>query len=169
MTAAAEGYARLLLELELPAAVLDEVRALAAEPELRAALENPVYDRGEKKAVVGRLFPVEVRPFFRTLCDHGDYSLLPEILDRYDELARQRDGRAKVTFTCCHSPTEDQRRRLEALVCRLFRKTAVEWHEVRDPAILGGFILTVDDWVLDKSLRTAAEDLRRHVTRGNAL
>ena len=166
MTAAAERYALLLLELDVSRPVLEEVRALAAEPELRAALENPAYDRGEKGAVVERLFPEEVRSFFRVLCDHGDYGLLPEILAEYDGLVRDRDGAALVTFTCVHEPTAEQRARIEELVRRKYGKKTVEWRTVLDPALLGGFILTVDDWVLDRSLRTMAEDLRRHVTGG---
>ena len=166
MTAAAESYARLLLEQDLPEAVMAQVRALAAEPELRAALENPAYDRGEKQAVTDRLFPPEARPFFRVLCGRGDCGLLPEILAEYDALVRRRDGVVKVTFTCVHEPAPEQRTRVEELVRRKYGKRAVEWHTVLDPALLGGFILTADDWVLDRSLRTMAEDLRRHVTGG---
>ena len=166
MTAAAESYARLLLEQDVPPAVLEEVRALAAEPELRAALEDPAYDRGDKQAVVDRLFPEVVRPFFRVLCGRGDYGLLPEILAEYDGLIRERDNVARVTFTCVHAPTPEQQARVEELVRRKYGKKAVEWRTVLDPALLGGFILTVDDWVLDKSLRAMAEDLRRHVTGG---
>jgi len=169
MTGPAEAYARLLLELDVPEQVLDRVRALAEEPELRAALENPAYDSREKRAVVNRVFPVEVRQFFRVLCQRGDYGLLPEILKLRDGLVRQRDNVAQVTFACCHAPTETQRKQVETLVCRKYGKAGVEWHTVLDPSLLGGFILTVDDWVLDKSLRTLAEDLRRHITRGNTL
>ena len=166
---APETYARLLLELAPSGETMARVRELAGDPALREAVEDPTYDRRDKTAVVGRLFPVEVRQFFRVLCDHGDYGLLPELLAEYDALVRQREGVARVTFTCCHEPTPEQRKRVEDLVCRKYGKTGVEWHTVLDPAILGGFILTVDDWVLDKSLRTMAEDLRRHVIRGNTL
>ena len=162
---AAGTYARLLLELDLPAEDLAKIRALADESLLGEALENPVYDRREKTAVIHRLFPAGTRDFIRLLCDHGDYGLLGEILAHYDALVRQRDGVAKVTFTCCHAPTEEQRQRIEALVRQKYGKQGVEWHTVHDPAILGGFLLTVDDWVLDKSLRTAAADLRRAIMR----
>ncbi len=168
MTAAAGRYALLLLELAPREKTMEQVRALAGEAELQAALESPAYDRKEKRAVVNRLFPVELRQFFRVLCDHGDYHLLPEILDRYDALVRERDGVAMVTFTCCHEPTQEQRQRVEDLVCRKVGSNAVQWRTVLDPDILGGFILTVDDWVLDRSLRTMAEDLRRQI-RGNVL
>ena len=166
MTAAAEAYARLLLELDPPAAVMEEVRVLAGQPELRAALENPAYDKREKQAAAERLFPEEVRSFIGVLCEHGDYDLLPELLTEYDRLVRDRDGVALVTFTCVHEPTPEQRAQVEALVLRKYGKKAVQWRTVLDPALLGGFILTVDDWVLDRSLRTMAEDLRRHVTGG---
>ncbi len=169
MTAAADRYAQLLLELNVPEPAMEEVRALAEDSALREAMENPAYDIREKKAVVGRLFPVEVRQYFRVLCQHGDYGLLPEILLRYDALVRARDGVARVTFTCCHEPTEEQRRKVEELVCRKLGTRGVEWHTVYGPAILGGFILTADDWVLDRSLRTMTEELRRHLTRGSAL
>lgn len=166
---AAETYARLLLEQDVPRSAMEEIRTLAADPELRAALENPIYDRQEKQTVVDRLFPAEARPFFRVLCAHGDYALLPEILETYDGLVRARDNVARVTFTCVHEPTPEQRRRVEELVRRKHGKKAVEWRTVLDPALLGGFILTVDDWVLDRSLRTMAEDLRRQIVGGVTL
>ena len=169
MTAAAGRYARLLLEQAISRQAEDDLRTLAADPDLREAMESPVYAPQEKAAVIGQLFPMEAQPFCRLLCANGDYDLLPEILDRYDELVRARDGVARVTFTCCHEPTAEQRQSLESLVCQKFGKTGVEWHTVHDPAILGGFILTVDDWVLDRSLRSLAEDLHRHITRGSAI
>ncbi len=165
---APEVYARLLLEQGVPAEAMEQVRALAGEAELTAALENPAYDRRDKEAVVNRLFPAEARRFFRLLCGHGDYALLPAILEEYDALVRRRDGVARVVFTCCHPPTEEQRRKLEDLVCRKYGKTAVDWHTVLDPAILGGFILTVDDWILDQSLRAMVQDLGRRLKGGSA-
>ena len=165
---AAGTYARLLLEQELPSALLAETRALLTDPALGEAMEDPSADRREKEAVIDRLFPEPARPFLHVLCDHGDWALLPEIFTEYDALDRARRGVVRVTFTCCHAPTEDQRRRVEEIVCRRFGKTGVEWHTVLDPAILGGFILTADDWVLDRSLRTMAGDLRRRVTGGSA-
>jgi F-type H+-transporting ATPase subunit delta len=166
---AAGTYAQLLLEQDLPADILAETRALLADPALVEAMEDPSIDRREKGAVIDRLFPEPARPFLHVLCDYGDWGLLPEIFTEYDALDRARRGVVRVTFTCCHEPTPEQRKRVEDLVCRKYGKTGVEWHTVLDPAILGGFILTVDDWVLDKSLRTMAEDLRRHVIRGNTL
>jgi F-type H+-transporting ATPase subunit delta len=161
-------YARLLLEQDLPEAVLAETRALLEDAALNAALEDPTADRREKGAVIDRLFPEQARPFLRVLCDHGDWGLLPEILSEYDELDRARRGVSRVSFTCCHAPTEAQRRQVEEIVRRRLGTTAVEWRTVIDPAVLGGFILTVDDWVLDRSLRTMAGDLRRRLTGGSA-
>ena len=161
-------YARLLLEQALPDPVLEETRALLSDPVLGEALENPAIDRREKGAVIDRLFPEEARPFLRVLCDHGDWGLLPEILSEYDDLDRARKGVSRVSFTCCHAPTEAQRRQVEEIVRRKLGKTAVEWRTVIDPAVLGGFILTADDWVLDRSLRTMAGDLRRRLTGGSA-
>ena len=166
---APDRYARLLLEQTPPPLAVEDLRVLSEDANLREAMESPVYSFREKKAVIARLFPTEVQSFFQVLCNNGDYALLPEILDRYDGLVRARDGVARVTFTCCHEPTDAQRRSLEALVCQKYGKAGVEWHTVHDPAILGGFILTVDDWVLDKSLRSLAEDLHRHITRGSAI
>ena len=165
---AAGTYAQLLLEQDLPADILAETRALLADPALVEAMEDPSIDRREKGAVIERLFPEPARPFLHVLCDYGDWGLLPEIFTEYDALDRARRGVVRVTFTCCHAPTEEQRRRVEEIVCRRFDKTGVEWHTVLDPAILGGFILTADDWVLDRSLRTMAGDLRRRVTGGSA-
>ena len=169
MTAAADRYARLLLEQGIAPSSMDELRTLAADANLREALGSPACSFREKQAVIRRLFPEEVRPFLQVLCEGGDYDLLPEILARCDDLNRAANGVARVVFTCCHEPTESQRRSLEALICRKYGKTGVEWHTVHDPSILGGFILAVDDWVLDKSLRSLAEDLRRHITRGSAI
>lgn len=169
MTAAAGVYARLLLEQDLPPEALEEARALALSPLVREAMENPTYDRGEKERAAERLFPPETRPFLRLLCRYGDWDLLPEILADYDALVRRRDGVAQVTFTCRYPPREDQRRRLEELVCRRYGCRAVAWRTVLDPAVLGGFILTVDDRVLDRSLRSMVRDLGVRLKGGEAL
>ena len=85
---AAGAYARLLLEQAPSGAAMDQVRTLAADPALRAAMEDPAYETAEKEAAADRLFPEETRPFFRLLCRNGDWVLLPEILAEYDEICK---------------------------------------------------------------------------------
>ena len=137
---------------------------LVSSPELRNALENPVFKPAEKRAVLEQILPrvtptAEVRRFVLLLLERRRIVLLPAIARAYRDLTDAQLGqvRAEVTSAQELAPgTLDRVRR--SLEQRTGKKVIV--NAKVDADLIGGLVARVGDLVLDGSVRTQLDDLR---------
>jgi F-type H+-transporting ATPase subunit delta len=158
----AEGnYERLGGELD------DLANAYASSADLRMVLENPVIKVAEKQAILQAILPrvapsPSVQRFARLLLDRGRIGIVRAAARAYRELADQRTGqvRASVTSAAPLGPAELERVR-RALEARTGRKVLIAASV--DQALIGGLVARVGDLVLDGSVRTQLEEMRRRL------
>lgn len=158
----AEGnYERLGAELD------DLATAYTSSPDLRVALENPVVKVSEKQALLQAILPrvapsPTVQRFARLLLERGRIGIVRAAARAYRELADQRTGqvRASVTSAAPLGPADLDRVR-RALEARTGRKVMISASV--DPALIGGLVARVGDLVLDGSVRTQLEEMRRRL------
>jgi F-type H+-transporting ATPase subunit delta len=158
----AEGnYERLGNELE------DLASAYAGSADLRVVLENPVIKGAEKQAILQAILPrvapsPSVQRFARLLLERGRIGILRAAARAYRELSDQRTGqlRASVTSAAPLGAAELDRVR-RALEGRTGRKVIIAASV--DPALIGGLVARVGDLVLDGSVRTQLEEMRRRL------
>lgn len=162
MTIVADNYAKVLFDRGVSPEDLEEAKSLLAVPELTQALENPFVAKQEKRAVIDALFPVALRSFFKVMCDNGDLTAAEEMFEEYDTLLRRQTGTVRAVFTYVTAPDEKQIETLKQVICKQYHASAVALRLEEDASLLGGFLLTVEDFVLDKSLRTAIGKMSRH-------
>ena len=144
---------------------LDAVAALwSGAPELRQALENPVFKAAEKRAVLQSLLPrvaptADVQRFVLLLLARRRLPAVSSIARAYGEMADEHTGRvrAQVTSAAPLGPAELERVR-QSLARRTGKQVIVE--AAVDPALLGGLVARVGDLVLDGSVRTQLQELR---------
>jgi F-type H+-transporting ATPase subunit delta len=133
-------------------------------PELRQALENPVFAASEKRAVLEKLLPrvtptPEVQRFVLLLLERRRIVLLPSIARAYQDMADAHLGRVRAQVTSAEPlapPVLDRVRR--ALEQRTGKQVIVE--TAVDPDLIGGVVARVGDLILDGSVRTQLSDLR---------
>ena len=140
-------------------------RALASSPELRETLSSPVFEKDQRRGVVGALaaslgFPDTVRNFLLLLADRDRLGYLAAIVTNFRDLADARLGRvrAKVTSAVPLGPEETKRiaeKLAQAEKAQVIVETAV------DAALLGGVVAQVGSMVYDGSVRSQLEELRR--------
>ena len=171
----ARRYARALFGIGVDAgkfeALGDELGELATlwneSDELRQALENPVFKPAEKRAVLERILPQvaptpEVQRFVLLLLDRRRIVLLPAIARAYRDLTDAHVGRVRaevISAEMLTPATLDRVRR--SLEQRTGKKVII--NSTVDPDLIGGVVARVGDLVLDGSVRTQLEDLRREV------
>ncbi|MEI6031898.1 MAG: ATP synthase F1 subunit delta [Synechococcaceae cyanobacterium ELA739] len=125
-------------------------------PELRAAMASPVLEVTAKKAALTSLFGEQVSPAFlnllKLLADRQRIGYLDAVLDRVLELYREQKGIALATVTSATALSEEQ----QALITEKLKTVAgtdkVEINLLVDPALIGGFVLSVGSQVIDASL-----------------
>ncbi len=162
MTVVADNYAKVLIDMDIAAEDIATMRALLADKDLFEALCNPFVSQGSKHRVIEQLFPQPVRNFVKVMSDNGDIVHADDMIQAYDALVLERRNVVRATFAYVTKPDDAQVEKLKALICRRYGKAGVELALKEDPSLVGGFVLTVGDSVLDKSIRSAIHKMQRH-------
>lgn len=140
--------------------VADQVRAVLAlwnaSPELRAAMASPVLEPEAKKAAVVALFKDELTPslqnLLKLLADRQRIAVLDAVLTRYLELYRELRQITLAKVVSAQPLSEDQQAQLTTKVQAIAGTEAVEFDLQVDPALIGGFIVSMGSQVIDASL-----------------
>ncbi|TME04534.1 MAG: F0F1 ATP synthase subunit delta [Chloroflexi bacterium] len=171
-TAAARRYARAVFELaqqkgdiEQWARRLAKIRELFADPKVAAVLTNPTIPAVRRDALVAtapHLFDVEATNLARLLIESGRVGDAAAIEEEFESLADQSMGRVRATVTTAVELTAHDRERVQRELSRRLDKE-VRITVVVDPRILGGLKLQYGDRVVDASVATRLQQLRRRL------
>lgn len=162
MTVVADNYAKVLIDMNIADDDMAAMRALLADEAVFEALDNPFVSRKNKQNVIDKLFPAAVCNFVKVMSDNGDIALCGDMFQAYDQMVLDRKNMVRATFTYVTKPDDAQVEKLKKLICKQYGKDGVELTLQEDPSLVGGFILSVGDSVLDKSIRTAILRMQRH-------
>lgn len=162
MTVVADNYAKVLIDMNIADDDMAAMRALLADEAVFEALGNPFVSRKNKQSVIDKLFPAAVCNFVKVMSDNGDIALCGDMFQAYDQMVLDRKNMVRATFTYVTKPDDAQVEKLKKLICKQYGKDGVELTLQEDPSLVGGFILSVGDSVLDKSIRTAILKMQRH-------
>lgn len=171
--ARARRYARAVFELaseekvvETWARRLQVLREVLTDPRLQPVLDNPAVPVEEKQALI-ESFEIarlgrEGENLAKLLVANHRTHLIGELVEEFDRLADEAAGRVRATATAAVELSAGDLRRLAGeLSDKLGREVRVD---VRvDPSILGGLILQFGDRVIDLSLATRLQQLRRRL------
>jgi len=141
-------------------AVIDQVRSILAiwdgSADFRHAMASPVLEVDAKKAALDKLFGAELSPSFlnllRLLADRQRISMLDEVLNRVLDLYRQQNNIALATVTSAVPLSEEQQSQIGEKARVVAGTEKVEIQQQVDPALIGGFVLSVGSKVIDASL-----------------
>lgn len=140
---------------------------LSENPDIEAALENPVVPADIKLEVVEEIIKASgaddsVANFLRLLTDRGRIQHLAVISDAYQELMDEETGvvRAKVK-TAVPLSEEMRARMMEILSEKTGKQVALVTEE--DPDIIGGVVAYVGDMVWDGSIRSQLNDFKESI------
>lgn len=140
--------------------------AFAESDDLRRALESPDLDPDAKRRVVVALTE-GAHPFvpntLRMLVDRGRIADLPEIADAFQARVARSESRIQVEAVTAIPLPADLRDRIVASITEQTGQS-VELSEAVDPDIVGGLVLRVGETVVDGSVRSRIDQLRRELT-----
>jgi F-type H+-transporting ATPase subunit delta len=169
----ARVYADALFEAAKDKGNLDEIHeqlaevanAISEDHDFQVFLFSPYFSTAEKrdglaKAISGA--EPELVNFLELLAEKHRMPAVFRIRDRFEELWAEENKRLDVTVT---SAVELDGSVIEHVGSEIEKQTdrKVELHSEVDPDILGGLVLRVGNMVLDASLRSKLEKLRKEV------
>jgi F-type H+-transporting ATPase subunit delta len=169
--AAARRYARAIFEVARDEGQLDDwsrriaaVREVLSMPDVRAVLTNPSISLQERQAAVSTFLEGAAGPegvnLGKLLVGAGRVDEIAAIEEEYGKIVDEAAGRVRATATTAVELSPGDRdgltRSLTQQLGREVRLTAAV-----DPAIIGGLVLRFGDHVIDASLATRLQQLRR--------
>jgi F-type H+-transporting ATPase subunit delta len=136
---------------------------LFADEVLAAAFSNPAVSATRRLELARQLAP-EVRPetfnLMRLLIEHQRTTQMPAIREEFDRLVDEAQGIVHVMLTAATQVSaEDERRYRQALAQKIGRDIRLRVQV--DPSLIGGATIQVGDHLVDGSIRTRLEQLRR--------
>lgn len=143
--------------------------ALQENRELRVFLRSPVVkgDTKEKTllAIFGEHLGELLKSFIKILTTKGREALLPEIAESFVEQIRQSKGIMSASITLASPLADTERTAFNDLVKALNEGGEVRITEEVNPEIIGGFILKVEDKMVDASVSGRLKALRRNYSK----
>ena len=166
MTERSMQYGKALFQLGIAKNQIEEMKEILQENiELQEALLNPAIKLKEKHAVIEKLFSQEVQGFLKVITENQMADQMEEIMDAYYECALAAKNWVKATFYYVTKPNDEQIAKLKERICSEYNKDGVELELIEKPSLIGGFVLKVDDFELDRSVQGNIEQLSRKLVR----
>ena len=168
-TAAAKRYARAVFELASSDGQIEEwrhrletIKDVTSDPAAMAVLENPTIP------VVQRIDLIDAPKFLdregvnlmRLLVEGRHVHRAPEILDEYERLVDEAEGRVRASVTAAVELSNDERELIGERLSKQIGKEVRVTAQV-DRRILGGLRLQYGDHLIDASVATRLQQLRR--------
>lgn len=148
-----EADMRLIMEISL----LDEFRALLENPVVLPSKKQEIFEIAFKGALDSLSFSL-----IRQIIGNGREQYLPAIARNFISSSVKHRGITQATLTTAVKAGDKIKRSIITMVSNYFR-TDVALKEVVNKDIIGGFILRVDDTLIDASVRNRLRKVRKTI------
>jgi F-type H+-transporting ATPase subunit delta len=171
-SAAASRYAKAVFELAQQEGriehwehSLSRLRELLSDPKVAAVVNNPTIAASERMRLVSEsphLVDPETTNLAKLLIESNRVREIGGIVDEYERLADEAAGRVRATVTTAIELGTRDRDRIAGELSKRLNKE-VKLQVAVDPRILGGLKLQYGDHVVDGTVATKLQQLRRRL------
>lgn len=143
---------------------------LEASGELKAVMENPIYNKDQKKLLFNafntklQLSPVVVA-FILLLIDKRRLGYFNDIVRAYEKLVDEVSGRTRARVTSAVPLSEASVRTIQQRLAAVTGKEVVVSVQ-EDAGLIGGVVAQIGDVIYDGSLRTQLEMIKETLMKG---
>ncbi len=168
----AKRYARALSEISIN--ILDEVESdlksvdeiIFNNDSLKAFFLHPVVSLKDKKETIEEAFQGKINPvvynFIQTLLDENRFSIFKTIFEVFKLESDKIKNKQRVEVISAVDLDEAQKKKLQEKLNSKLNKESILTYRL-DEDILGGIVVKFDDKVIDLSLKTKFEHLKKYV------
>ncbi len=150
---------------------LEEAREILAvleqNPDLNKLMKHPKISKAEKEQVLDSVFQGrvsgEMSGFMKLLIKKERYSELPSI---FEYLIGRIKEEKKIGVAYVNTAVELSSEKKEAVKQRLLETThyvKMEMHYAVDETLIGGMVIRIGDRVVDSSVRTKLEEMKKQL------
>ena len=155
------------VDLGSTAAWVDELAAIAANPQVLQLADNPKVTADQVFDVISGVartaLPDTAKNFLRTVIDNGRIAALPEMASQFRALVNRRNGSSDaVVYSAFPMDASALAEVGQALEKRFGRKLNLSVE--LDESLIGGIRVVVGDEVLDTSVKARLEQMKAALT-----
>ena len=147
--------------------VLSLQEILKENPELKALMNHPKITRDEKLKVVEDVFKGrlddELTGFLVLLLKKDRYSELDAILEYFTAKVKEYKGIGVAFVTSAVELKDSQKDEIKNKLLSTTDYRQMEMHYVVDKDVIGGVVIRLGDKVVDSSIRTRLENIKREL------
>jgi F-type H+-transporting ATPase subunit delta len=164
-------YAKALFELARDQHLLEQVetdmsgilKTIDGSKELTVLLHSPVIQIQEKRKLFADLFKEKIQhlsyDFLNLLLDKNREEFLPEIITHFLKYIDESKGIMRGELRAAFPLSEEQKQALKKQLDRITGKNVLFAEEI-DTALIGGFVIKMEDTVIDASIKNQLDKLR---------
>lgn len=142
---------------------------LAQNPDFDKLMMHPGIPKQEKLGIVENVFQgrvsEELAGFLKIVIEKERYGALPEISRYFTDKVKETEKIGMVYITTATELSEDQKHKVEKRLLETTGYLTMEMHFHADASLIGGMIIRINDRVVDSSVRTKLEDLKRQLLK----
>lgn len=167
----AEALYRAASEEGTAETVVQELEALSGgvfreDPGIEAFFMSPAVAKDRKTELIRKAFEgkasATLAGFLGVLAEHERLGLVRPIVEAFRTLVDRKHQRVAVQVVSAVPLTDQERGRIAEGIREAAGFEAI-LHESIDPALLGGLVVRVRDWVYDASVRTRLETIKNQL------
>ena len=152
----------------------EEIKAfrelLAASSELREVMENPIYDKEQKKTLFQALnaklgFSQIVINFILLLIEKRRVVFFNDIVRFYEKLSDELAGKVRAEVRSAVSLPKASMKAIEKKLAAMTGKQVLISSSV-DPELIGGVVTKIGDVIYDGSIRTQLYGIKETLMKG---
>lgn len=168
------GYATAMIQLAEQNGCLDSVNAdlhlmkeiIGSHKELKGFLEHPLIEKPDKKDALEKIFRENITSWsmnlVKLLLDNNRMFLLPSIAEQYSKLLSEKRNIDTAQVITAVEIDENTINRVKEKLEKLFNsKINIETHVDKD--IIAGMIVKIRDKIIDGSIRTKFENMKKQL------
>lgn len=149
---------------------VQQLRAVFAEnEELMPFLTHPKIVKEEKISVIEKVFSGRISDdlmgFLTIIVDKGRQREILQILDYFIGQVKQYKKIGVVQVTSAVELEETQKMRIREKLLATTEFVELEIHYTVDPALIGGLVIRIGDRVVDSSIQTKLEEMKRQLMK----
>ena len=166
-----EALFELAMEKQNPESFLEEARGilqvLEENPEFDRLMKHPKISKPEKEEVVETVFEGrvsrEMTGFLKLLVNKERYSEVRNIIRYFAERLQEERGIGVACVTTAVELSEAQKAAVKNKLRATTSYKVMEMNYKVDPSIIGGMIIRIKDRVVDSSVRTKLEEMKKQL------
>ncbi len=171
-------YANALMELATEKNILEQVaddmqlvfNGIASSKELRTILKSPVISPEKKEAILNGIFQDKIgdvsNNFIQFIVKKNREDIIYDILKRFKELYNIKTNRVEAYIKSSVELTDEQKKQLQSSLEKFTKKEVIPFYSI-DESIIGGFVVKINDTVLDSSIKQQLNRLRKKLFEQN--